>query len=105
MAAKKTKENKISPKGFIELRGASDGERLLIRVSDINLICEVTENSKIKPSFLLPEEKNGKTVIFSKPRTFCVLDTYEDVCEKIRVALVPQAVIDKDGSLTVYPEV
>lgn len=105
MAAKKTKENRISPKGFIELRGSTDGERILIRVSDINLVCEVTENSRIKPSYLLPEERDGKTVIFSKPRTFCVLDTYGDVCEKIRVALVPQALIDKDGNLTVYPEV
>lgn len=93
----KTKKIEIvTPKGFIELHGAADGERQMIKVSDIQEVDEVTANSRVRPSYLLEYEKDAKTIIFAR-RSFGVIETFDEVMEKIRIAQLPQAIIDKNG--------
>ena len=86
----------IAPKGFIELHGAAAGERILVILSDIEQVCEVLPGSRITPSFLRPEEEKAKTVILGK-RTACFLETYEEVIEKMRMAMTPQFEMNKNG--------
>lgn len=73
------------PKGFIEVLGIRD-ERLLIRASDIQQVCEVVPGARFAPSYLTDEEARSKTVIFARS-TICSIDTYDEVLKKLRDAL------------------
>ena len=103
--AKKTQCDKIvTPKGFIELHGAADGERQMIKVSDIQEVDEVTANSRVRPSYLIEYEKRANAIIFAR-RSFGVIETFDEVMEKIRIAQLPLAIIEKDGMKVFGPEV
>lgn len=72
--------------GFIEVLGVHN-ERLLLKTDNIRKVCETVPGSRFAPSFLIDEEKNAKTLIFSSDGVICTVESYEDVVGKIRLSI------------------
>lgn len=72
--------------GFIEVLGVHN-ERLLLKTDNIRKVCEAVPGSRFAPSFLIDEEKNAKTLVFSSDGVICTVESYEDVVGKIRLSI------------------
>jgi len=86
LAADFIKSGVINIDGFIEVLGVHN-ERLLLKTGSIRKVCEAIPGARFAPSFLIDEEKNAKTIIFSSDGVICTVESYEDVVGKIRLSI------------------
>lgn len=73
----------FAPPGFIELHGPAAGERFIIKTSDIQEVSELLPGSRIRPSQLMSEERDAKTIVYLARGVRLCLETYDEVINKI----------------------
>ena len=70
---------------YIEVHGSRAGERTLIKADNIEEVFEVLPGARFRPT--ISEDGNAKTIIFTRGRSYGVLETYRQVKNLIAKAL------------------